>query len=83
MTFKTKAKALLNQIKMIMPSVKEGRSNTDLSELKKFRGTMERSMTIEEARQQMEEHKRLADIKKSEEESKTALKKMILAERQA
>ncbi|GKF84957.1 hypothetical protein Tco_0249855, partial [Tanacetum coccineum] len=72
-----------DQIKMIMPLVEEGGSNPDLSELKKFRGTRERPMTIEEARQKMEEHKRLADIKKSEEESKKALKKMSLAERQA
>ncbi|GJX21858.1 hypothetical protein Tco_0226303 [Tanacetum coccineum] len=72
-----------DQIKMIMPLVEEEGSNPDLSELKKFRGTRERPMTIKEARQKMEEHKRLADIKKSKEESKKALKKMSLAERQA
>ncbi|GKE25395.1 hypothetical protein Tco_1436907 [Tanacetum coccineum] len=71
-----------DQIKMIMPLVEERGSNPNLSELKKFRGTRERPMTIKEARQQMEEHKRLADFKKSEEESKKALKKMSLAERQ-
>ncbi|GJR71461.1 hypothetical protein Tco_0083826 [Tanacetum coccineum] len=72
-----------DQIKMIMPLVDEGGSNPDLLELKKFRGTRERPMTIEEAKQQMEEPKRLSDIKKSEEESKKALKKMSLAKRQA
>ncbi|GJS67803.1 hypothetical protein Tco_0682368 [Tanacetum coccineum] len=72
-----------DQIKMIMPLVDEGGSNPDLLELKKFRGTRERPMTIEEAKQQMEEPKRLSDIKKYKEESKKALKKMSLAKRQA
>ncbi|GKB62679.1 hypothetical protein Tco_0918865 [Tanacetum coccineum] len=57
-------------LRLIMAFMEQGGSTPNLSELKNFRASDEPSMTIQEATQLMEEEKRLANIKKANEELK-------------
>ncbi|GKE08218.1 hypothetical protein Tco_1411769 [Tanacetum coccineum] len=65
-------------LRLIMAFMEQGGSTPNLSELKNFRAADEPSMTIQEATQLMEEEKRLANIKKANEERKWALEKTIV-----
>ncbi|GJZ20645.1 hypothetical protein Tco_0557235 [Tanacetum coccineum] len=56
-------------LKKIMPYIEEGGLTPNLSSLKHFRKTEEGPMTIEEAQLQLQETKRLVDLKAAKDKS--------------
>nr|GEY09255.1 hypothetical protein [Tanacetum cinerariifolium] len=68
------------QLKQIMPLLKEGGSAPSLSNLHQFRTADEGPLTLEEAKLQMQEIKRLADLKAKKEKSDKKLKKVMTPE---
>ncbi|GKD47026.1 hypothetical protein Tco_1271671 [Tanacetum coccineum] len=66
-----------DQIKQIMPLMDQGGSTLSLSILNQFRAAREGQMTIEEAKAQMKEIKRLAELKAEKEKFEKRLKKVM------
>nr|GEU87597.1 NADPH--cytochrome P450 reductase [Tanacetum cinerariifolium] len=69
-----------DQIKQIMPLMDEGGSTPSLSNLNQFRTAREGQMTLDDAKAQMEEMKRLDELKVEKEKSKKKLKKVVTAQ---
>ncbi|GJS98401.1 hypothetical protein Tco_0819571 [Tanacetum coccineum] len=63
-----------DQVKQIMPLIDKGGLALSLSNLNQFKADGEDQMTIEEAKAQMEEIKRLAELKAKKEKSEKRLK---------
>ncbi|GJV48409.1 retrovirus-related pol polyprotein from transposon TNT 1-94 [Tanacetum coccineum] len=69
-----------DQIKQIMPLTDEGGSALSFSNLNQFRATGEGQMTLEDAKAQMEEIKRLAELKAGKEKLEKKLKRLMTAQ---
>ncbi|GKD39157.1 hypothetical protein Tco_1259364, partial [Tanacetum coccineum] len=69
-----------DQLKQLMPLMEEGGSTPKLSNLHQFRTAIEGLLTLEEAKLQMQEIKRLAKLKAKKEKSEKKLKKVLTPE---
>ncbi|GKB09286.1 retrovirus-related pol polyprotein from transposon TNT 1-94 [Tanacetum coccineum] len=69
-----------DQIKQIMPLMDEGGSASNLFNLNQFRAAGEGKITLEDAKAQIEEIKRLANLKAEKEKSEKTLKRVVTAQ---
>ncbi|GJR59843.1 retrovirus-related pol polyprotein from transposon TNT 1-94 [Tanacetum coccineum] len=72
-----------DQMKQLMPLLEQGGSTLKISNLHQFSAAEEGPLTIEKARAQMEEIKRLADLKAKKEKSEKRLKVLTVEELKA